>query len=406
MFMYGGANLLGASDMMVLSNLYDGQALASSQNAVVVTFNYRLGALGFLAHPALSADSPVNASGNYGLLDGILALHWVQDNIGAFGGDASRVLFFGESAGAFNACAILASPLARGLFSAVLMESGACNASPQTAAYATGATFAQAVGCDGAPDVAACLRDASASAIVAATPSFTTLVTDPASTIAGAGMPFKATVDGYVLSDTPEHILQQGKQNPAAFLAGTNEKEGALFVVPGVVNSCADFSNMIQTASPAHAAAILQQYPCSVLDPSAAAIQLVTDLFFACPTRRALRAAAAANFGPVYRYYYRHTYDYGALAAVGPTHATELPFVFNSFGALGYIPTPAESALSATMEGYWVNFAAAANPNAAAAPLWPSYDPTQDNAIVLDDTISATSGIETANCDFWDSITP
>ena len=132
-WMYGGGNLLGGtnfglSEFGLGQNVYDGQARANAQHAVVVSFNYRVGVLGFLAHPALKAANPENTTGNYGLLDALLALQWVQDNAAAFGGDNTHVMLFGQSAGAFNTCALVASPLAHGLFSSALMESGNCAA--------------------------------------------------------------------------------------------------------------------------------------------------------------------------------------------------------------------------------------------------------------------------------------
>ena len=166
-WIHGGANVLGSagSDDALTGSMYDGQALADAENAVVVTTNYRLGALGFLAHPSLATESPRQASGNYGLLDIVAALHWVQRNIAQFGGDPNKVMVFGESAGAFNTCAVLTSPLTSGLFSSAIMQSGVCSVPTKARQEQRGVTLAAELGCTG--DAAQCLRSKPAAAFVA-----------------------------------------------------------------------------------------------------------------------------------------------------------------------------------------------------------------------------------------------
>ena len=157
-FIHGGGNTAGSSSKRVGGQaMYDGERLAASNEAVVVTINYRLGPLGYLTLPSLAAESEHASAGNYGLLDQIAALAWVRDNIGAFGGDPARVLVFGESGGAVDTCMMVATPLAAGLFSAALMESGACAAQSGAERQSQGAELAAAAGCDGADEVA-CLR--------------------------------------------------------------------------------------------------------------------------------------------------------------------------------------------------------------------------------------------------------
>jgi para-nitrobenzyl esterase len=147
-FIHGGANILGASNIGTGNvNTYDGQAIATREDAVVVTTNYRLGAFGFLAHPALSAQNANGLSGNYAILDLVQALRWVQHNIAAFGGDPKRVMVFGESAGGVNTCMMLTTPLASGLFSSALMESGFCSTLSRAAAEQQGSDFASKLGC-------------------------------------------------------------------------------------------------------------------------------------------------------------------------------------------------------------------------------------------------------------------
>jgi para-nitrobenzyl esterase len=393
----------------VFANLYDGHALAEAQNAVVVSFNYRVGALGFLAHPALTAGSPLAASGNYGLLDTVSALKWVRRNAGAFGGDPSHVMVFGESAGAVNTCMLLASPLAQGLFSSALMESGFCHAPPMSTRYAKGLDLAQQIGCSGVPDVAACLRAAPVDSIIQAAGPVLGLLSfldgpfDPASVL---DLPFGPAVDGYFLPDAPLTRFAQGENNQVPIVMGTNSHEAATFVLPGKVTSCLDYSNRITTNFGALAPQIEALYPCNPLDPTSGQnqyIAIVTDMGFGCSTRRALRALATGHTSPLRRYYFSHSFDYGPLALLGAFHLAEVPFVFNSFPALFYVPTPPEVAVSNQIQAYWRTFAATGDPNTAAAPNWPLYDSTKDNALQLDETVSGTEAIQSSQCDFWDA---
>jgi len=154
-FMHGGGLLVNSG----ATGMYEGEHLSSTQDVVVVTINYRLGAFGFLSLPELSAEDPNGGSGNYGLLDQIAALTWVRDNVAAFGGDPDNVTIFGESAGGWSVCNMLVSPLARGLFHRAILQSGGCDSTRTVdEGYADGRSFTEYVGCSG-PDVATCLRD-------------------------------------------------------------------------------------------------------------------------------------------------------------------------------------------------------------------------------------------------------
>lgn len=409
MFMYGGANIMGSSNQAgVAGAMYDGQALANAQKAVVVTFNYRVGAFGFLTHPALAVGSAKGVSGNYGLQDAILALHWVQDNVGTFGGDKSKVMFFGESAGAFNTCALVTSPLAAGLFSSALMQSGSCGVPPTSRRYAQAQDFVKAVHCDTAADVAACLRAAPVADLVGATGSFNDLVaakqSGPLDVTQVSDMSFGANVDGYVLPDAPLKTIAAGKANAVALVVGTNADEANIFLPPGTVTSCFDYDAKLQTAYGTRADAVRALYPCSALNPTKAYAQIMTDLVFACPSRRALRALATANKAPIYRYHFVHTYSYGSLAALGAFHVAEIPFVFGTFGGLGYVPTQYDQAFSATIQGYWARFAATQDPNGAGQPYWEKYVASRDNAATLTVNVGSKDGISTAACDYWDTL--
>jgi para-nitrobenzyl esterase len=147
---------------------------------------------------------------------------------------------------------------------------------------------------------------------------------------------------------------------------------------------------------------LLAAYPCPILDPTAGYRQFIAifnDAFFNSPSRRALRGAALTQTEPVYRYLYTHGL-YGGPAM----HGQEVPFVFGTFAAAYYGPSPAEQALSDELQSYWVNFAATGNPNGDGLPTWSAYNPAADNALTLDTTISDTSGVDAAGCNLWDTL--
>jgi para-nitrobenzyl esterase len=403
-WIYGGADLLGSSNWL---GTY-GQYLANSKNAVVVSFNYRVGAFGFLAHPALLAATPEQTTGNNGLLDAIAALHWVQRNIAAFGGDKNHVLMFGESAGAINTCALVASPRAAGLFSSALMESGNCAAEGLSYRYVRGEAEVAAVGCALASDVVGCLQNVPVDTILVAgggtfigsfVSQLLTTNSDPAH---AEDMPWGATVDGYVLNDTPEATIQAGAHNHVPLVIGTNAIELAgmfpqMFPQQPIQN-CVAYDAFGVALFPNLVVPLLQTFPCNPWDPPSAfnqAVRLVGDGVFTCPSRRALRGAASTQSEPVYRYLFTHG------AAV---HTAEVPYVFGDIGT--YLPagSPAELTLQDQIESYWVNLAATGNPNGAGLPTWNAYNPDADNALVLDTPIGNTSGIESQGCAFWDSV--
>jgi para-nitrobenzyl esterase len=399
-FIHGGGELIGAANQRgLIGNLYDGADLARRQDAVVISFNYRLGPFGFLAHPAI-------AGANHGLYDAVLALQWVQKNAAAFGGDPSHVLLFGESAGAFNTCALVASPLARGLFSSALMESGNCGAPTKEERYPRGRELATEVGCNDLE----CLQNAPADAITKAGGSFFSMTPRdrPIEPRSIAYLSFGPSVDGALLPQAPIDALRDGRHNHVPLVIGTNRDEVSLFAaIPGEIPlTCGDYKARLEKNFGAFAEQVLKRYPCSVLNPVSghdAYVKVISGAFFTCPSRRAARAAASSQTEPVYRYLYTHRFDYGPLWLLGPAHTMELPFVFRSFGALGYLPTPGEKRLSERIQQRWAAFARTGNPNVADEVAWLEYG-ADDAALVLDTTESTLRGYDREGCDLWDTV--
>lgn len=387
-FIHGGGNSAGSSS----EPYYDGRELAERGGAVVVTINYRIGQLGWLAHPALSAERPEGVSGNWGLLDQVAALRWVQAEIAAFGGDPAKVLVFGESAGGRNVCTLVATPAAAGLFQRALVQSGSCGFLEALAeAEAYGGMVATAAGCDGAADVAACLRGLDAATIAATLPSDVGAL---------AGSDYNPIVDGVVLPEMPVDALAAGTHHHAPFAIGANADETGR-EAPAIA-TVEEYEALVRAQFGGLGDAILAQYPAAAYPtPRKAYVALTSDARFICPSRRFARAAAAGQAEPVWRYLFAH-----APGPLGAVHGLELVYLFRTFAVIpGYTPTAADLAVSDAMIGWWSRFAAAGDPNGAGPAAWPEYaSDGSDRTLVIDDPPASVDGIRAAQCDFWDTL--
>ena len=392
-FIHGGGHQQGSSSVTDNGILvYDGQPLVEAERVVVVTFNYRLGPFGYLANAALAAADPNGSTGNLGTRDQLAALRWVKENIGSFGGDPTRVMIFGESAGGEAVCTLLASPLASGLFDAALSESGPCDALTLAKAETYGDTVVAAVGCAAATDVGACLRGAPVAAF---------MQTVPAAQI--GALPYNAVVDGYVLPNLPPAQIAAELQNKVPVILGTNDDEmGAQ--VPAIPDETS-YEQAVATfatsfGQPSLAAQILAAYPAaSYASPRAAYVALLTDAYFTCPARSNARVLATHQGQPVYRYLFTHVPD-GATAlqaAIGVVHAAELPFVFGS------LPSPGAGDLKviAQLAGSWSGLAAAGDPNGPGLATWPAVSATSDVLLQIDTTPAVVTNYRATQCDFW-----
>ncbi len=400
-FIHGGGHVQGSTSVPLPGGqaLYDGGALAVSTRAVVVTAAYRLGALGFLAHPALAAASPDGVAGNYGTRDLAAALAWVARNAAAFGGDPARVLAFGESAGAVQTCMLLASPLAAGLFSAALMESGACAADARADAEALAGEVAANVGCGGAADVAACLRAQPTEALVRAVPADVGVLTP--------GRGYASVVDGVVLPEPPLERIAGGRHNRVPLVVGANRDETGQAAPLLMTEAQYRAAVIAQVGSAPVADLILARYPSAEYgSPRAAYVAMTSDANFICGARRVARAAAAGQGGGVFRYLFTRALAGGSplLLTWGAYHGLELFFVFDKFTAAGYTALPEEAALAAAVRGYWRHLAAAGTPADPALPFWPEYEPLADRSLDLGLPIAPVDGVRTAQCDFWDAL--
>jgi para-nitrobenzyl esterase len=398
-WIHGGALVTGESDD------YDATQLVEQGDVLVVTINYRLGALGFLAHPALTAEAADHASGNYGLMDQQEALRWVSRNIARFGGDPSRVTIFGESAGGLSVHAHLASSGSHGLFQRAIVESGAYQlAQPELATgEAAGAAFAAAAGC--AAQTAACLRGLSVAQVLAA---------------ASAGPGASPVIDHKVLTQSIGAAFATGQFNRVPVIEGSNHDEWRLFVGGAELVSgpgtAAGYPAAIQATLgvPAAVAAFLAtQYPAaSFPSPDLALSALGTDAIFTCNARAA--AQLLSRFVPTFAYEFNDenapqrflppvSFPYGAA------HASEIQYLFDLPVA---VPSPALDAaqqrLSAAMIDYWTTFARTGQPSSSGTPRWAGYQAASDTmqSLAPAEPRPETGFAADHKCALWDSLRP
>ena len=397
-WIHGGGYRLGSG-----SGTY-GAPLAA-RGVVLVTINYRLNVFGFLAHPALSAESPHGASGNYGLLDMVAALEWVRDNAAAFGGDADRVTIFGESAGGGAVMALMIAPQAEGLFHRAIAQSTYVHgwdrpldapARGWEPAEALGARVGEALGASGAgAEALAAMRAADAQDVLEA---------------AGAGALFlwsgtlwAPNVDGWVVPDDPVAMYEAARQHDVPLIAGITANEGSLFRPRYDIADAEGFEEYVRSDFAAVARDALALYDPRGDGGFAASLDgLVHDMFFAGPARLQLRANAAAG-APVWFYRFARVPPTPMGERFGAHHAAELAYVFGTLDASPDTPwTGADRAVSGAMMGYWTRFAAAADPNRDGLPAWPAYTPDGDIHLTFAETLETGAGFSREGAALFD----
>lgn len=394
LWIHGGGFTTGAGSLPI----YNGKNLAAS-GVVVVTINYRLGPLGFLAHPALSEENAKGSSGNYGLLDQVEALKWVQRNIAQFGGDAGRVTVFGESAGGISVCDLMVSPLSEGLFQRAISESGpytvlsfpSGSIRDMDTAEDTGERFATALGCEGAGDVAAAMRDKSVDDLLQASDEMKSPLT--------GSLKFGPVIDGWVLADDPATLFAAGKQHAVPLLVGTNADEGTIFA-PKV--TLAEYRALVAFVYGTSATEVFAMFPASNdQEAQESLVRLITELGFAAQARFA--AACVANTGESsYLYQFTQVVESPLAQGLGSFHGLEIPYVFgnlDTFGRFGLTPSETDLALSRAMMGYWTSFAKNGKPQAAGEVAWPAYQASTDQSLELGKTITIKTGLFKQQCD-------
>ncbi len=369
---------------------YDGAAFAK-RGVVLVSVNYRLGPLGYLAHPALSKER--GESGNYGFLDQLAALEWVERNIAAFGGDPGNVTIFGESAGGTSVHALLASPLASGLLHRAIAESPwitETNIRPLRNRADRGPASAEEVGTmwatsmlgDGVEQTAAALRALDATAIVTRTAQAGAPGAD------GSYEPH-LTWGTEFMPASSEDIFAHGKQNDVPLLAGTNLNEGTMFLAFMPLTERGHFVDLARPAYGARAEEVTALYPSANLEELKTQVdRFVTDAWFLRGTRRMLIGHAKVA-SPAFQYHFTRVNPENP--AWGAHHAAELGYVFNTLVGNNYDET--DHALAQLIIDYWVAFARSGDPNGGDRPHWPPFEPDRQAYLELGDEVKVGAAL-------------
>jgi para-nitrobenzyl esterase len=366
-WIYGGGFSGGAT------SYYDGTTLAK-EGVVLVSVAYRVNQFGFLAHPELSAESPNHVSGNYGILDQIAGLQWIQDNIAAFGGDPSKVTIFGESAGGISVSMLCASPLAKGLFSGAISQSGGSfgptrpttfpgeNMKTLEQAEAEGVEYMQNAGVSSLAELRALAADE--------VPS-------------GFGMPGGwPIVDGYVIPDDQYKLYEEGKYNDVPVLIGYNSDEGASF---SRERTPEDYYAGVRTRYGKFADKLIEAYPAGENTVPKTARDLARDAAFGWHTWSWARLQSETGESDVYLYYFDQHPDYpedSPRYGYGSPHGQDVAFVFG-LNPEGQHENDSDLALSETMVDYWTNFAKYGNPNGEGVPEWPAFSNENPDVMYL-----------------------
>lgn len=372
---YGGAFTGGSG----AEGRYDGEALAK-KGIIVVTYNYRLGLFGFLAHPELTKESGHNASGNYGLMDMASVLRWVQKNIAAFGGDPRKVTIAGESAGAILVAAMVGSPEGKGLFQRAIAQSGAW----------MGLSIGKMRTLEQAEEAG---KRSAGTHTLAELRAMSTQELAQNVTGVQAGV----VVDGWMVPEDQSLTFAQGKQNDVDVLLGSNQDEGTFFGGPAPSAEAAK-SRARQTYADL-ADDFLKLYPANT-DAEAGASALMRSRDETGWHQRTWAQLTVKRGKKAYLYYFTHVPPgYGAR---GATHTAELPYMFNN--------PPANDSwvmldhkLADTMSSYWVNFIATGDPNGRGLPVWHAYGAKNDGqSMVFGDTVQFGPQIDAPRLAFFD----
>jgi para-nitrobenzyl esterase len=373
-WIHGGSFVVGSS----CQSCFNSESLAR-QGVVVVTINYRLGPMGFFAHPLLSKESANGVSGNYGLLDQIAALQWVQKNISAFGGDPNCVTIFGESAGAVSVCYLLVSPLSAGLFHRAIAESGGSSMPirhlrqkwyGKESMESVGTHIAGTLGCDQKEDPLAALRAKPAGEILQAAKLAKARFGDDCTA---------PVVDGWVLPDDPGLLFEKGKTYDLPFITGTNENE-----LPGLFSKAS-----VRGYYGHYADTILKLFP-DKEEKNASTVAIFTSV--------ARADARAMSGGKSKAYLYRFTRLAPPTRFLGVFHSEEIFYVFGNLDPK-YKFESTDLDLSRAMMSYWVQFARTGDPNAKGLPVWPAYDAQTDINMELGDTVHPEKNLFKSACD-------
>jgi para-nitrobenzyl esterase len=389
-WIYGGGFSFGSTSTPV----HNGEHLAR-KGVVLVSLNYRVGPLGFLAHPELTAESPHHASGNYGLMDQIAGLRWIQRNIAAFGGDPDRVTIFGESAGGIAVSMLCASPEARGLFRGAISQSGGSFGPTRPTTYPgenmRTLAMAEASGVELAKKIGA----ASLAELRAVEPGKL-----PSGFGSGSGWPI---VDGWVIPGDQHKLYEAGRYNDVDILVGYNSDEGLSF---SREKTPAEFIANTRKRYGPFADKLIAAYPVGSDSVPKTARDLMRDAAFGWQTWAWANLQVQTGKAKVFYYYFDQHRAHAAgspEADHGMAHGMDVPYVFQTLDRKDAKLTPGDWAISETVSTYWTNFAKHGDPNGPGVPAWPRFTGKNGQVMYFHDEASAGPVPSAASLDVLDA---
>ena len=386
-WIHGGALTRGTG----ATSFYDGAALAR-KGAVVVTINYRLGVFGFLAHPALSQESALGVSGNYGFLDQVAALRWVRDHIDVFGGDPDRVTIFGESAGSWSVNTLQVLPVSEGLFHRAIGQSGAVLAPVRALRDEVhGMQSAESLGTELAASLSAPTLDA-----LRALPAHVVLEAASAQE-----WPTSPVVDGVVLPDQPGTLFSEGRQHDVPVMAGFNKDEGTSLTAPAWrPQEPQAWEQSVRARFDTHADAMLEVYPAET--PEASFLDAFRDEWFGWQTTEWANRMQNVD-SQAWVYYFTQHPPVPGSDQLRAFHAAEIAYAFGNHQL--FEDTPAQDvALAEMMSDYWVSFAEDGDPNRADLPSWEAWDPARRNYLEFGPEVRSGEALIEQADGFWSSL--
>lgn len=390
-WIHGGGSTIGAASQ----SFYDGQRLAAG-GVVLVSINYRLGPFGFLAHRELSSESPQGVSGNYGTLDQVAALQWVQRNIRQFGGDPGNVTIFGESAGAVSCGVLLVSPLAKGLFHRAILQSGVpvgvrsrLREGPD-AGEAVGTQVFEALGVTTLAEA----RQKSPAELLGAVKAQVGLL--------DRGVKYGPIIDGWAIPDFPLKLMDEGRFHNVPVMAGTNADEATLFSARVPIRGAFGYRLGARVVFKERTEEVLKVFPPDYAGtPKASFEKLVTVASFIAPARMLVRIVSRRQ-PDTYLYHFTRVPAIATQLGKGATHGIEIPYVFGYEGRL--LADPQDQALAETMQRCWIQFARTGNPNGPHVPEWPRYAAATDQHLEFGDATRVAHGLYREGCDVLERV--
>jgi para-nitrobenzyl esterase len=403
-FIHGGGNQQGsASEEYGGTQMFFGKNMAERGNVVLVTIQYRLGLLGYVVHPGIEAGNELNLSGNFAVLDQIMALQWIKDNIAAFGGDSENVTIFGESAGGLNVGNLMVSPQATGLFHKAIIQSAVPVINDYNDSRQKGIEWVNKFVPDGTDtQKIAALNGLDADSLLY-------FETSPLS--GGAvQMNWQPVLDNHVFTQMPVDAFKTGNYQQVPLIIGTNADEMSLsapatifpFMVRALINTRLPEEYRAQ-------AELLYPPGSDEVVARQSYVQLLSDVQFTSPARRVAQCVSKNQTQPVWRYLFSHAHTVPILEPYGSYHGMELFYVFNNWEnhplGSGIFFKPEDASVQDQMLQYWTNFVRSGNPNGDDLIQWPQYDAETDCYMEISATPNGTQcGLKTEKSDLWDAV--